>query len=49
MGEDGGAFLENDWCEIVSYSFKIYHFMCMLGNIHVSTPTYTFPLVLFCL
>lgn len=33
MGEGGGAFLEDDWCEIFSYSFEIYHFMCMVGNI----------------
>lgn len=32
MGESGGAFLEDDWCEIFSYGFDIYHFMCMVGN-----------------
>ena len=42
MGERGGAFLEDDWCEIFSYGFEIYHFMCMVGNIDVSTATYTF-------
>lgn len=35
MGENRGASLEDYWCEILSYSVKIYHFMCVLGHIDV--------------
>lgn len=38
QGGNRGAFLQDYWCEIVSYGLKIHHFVCMLKHIH------TFPL-----
>lgn len=44
------AFLEDDWCGIISWSFKIYHFMCIkwyLGHIDIFPPQHTLLLCLF--